>query len=719
MFTINKLTSLGRNQRRWLGSTASAASLIFSYAVAVAQDQPVPSQPPQPTEAQPTPKPPSQTRPGQRAPTQRPAPARQTERSPQPAQAQQPQAPQETAGVQLGVISVTSPTAVATPLNEVPNSVTVITADDIQRDQRQTLPDALMNVPGMNVVQTGGAGGTASVFMRGTNADHVKVLVDGIDVSNPGALDGSFDFSQMLTGDISRIEVLRGPQSGLYGSDAIGGVISITTKTGQGPPKAVFQTEAGSFGTFNQSLSVSGSQDKFSYYVGIQHWQSASTPVTPLNLLQPGAQRNNDFYDNKSYTAKLGYEVTDDLSVSGVIRYTDAKLRFTGDGDDNFNVQPDATQSTSVVHNTYSRAEAVYSLLDGRIKNYFGMSYTEAWNQNLSPQTGDNGIPPGFGPSTNIGVRIKEDWRSVVQIAEGQTVVIGADDEQFRLYQDNPQFSSVTFAQNSNKGAYVELQSEFYKHFFLVSNLRYDDNAEFGTATTYRIAPAFIIPGIDTKLKASYGTGFKAPTLEQLFVSFPAFNFFANPNLKPESSVGYDYGFEQPLLNDMIRFGMTYFHNNITNLIDTNATFTSYANIGLATTYGNESFVSWKVYDRLTLRFDYTYTTAKDDLTGLDLLRRPKNKETYTAIWKPLDQLSLSANILHVGPWKDVNRPGTETNLLGQPYTTVNLAANYTVNDQVTVFARVDNLFNVQYENPIGFDRPGLGIYGGLRLTSW
>ena len=164
---------------------------------------------------------------------------------------------------------------------------------------------------------------------------------------------------------------------------------------------------------------------------------------------------------------------------------------------------------------------------------------------------------------------------------------------------------------------------------------------------------------------------------------------------------------------------MTYFHNNMTNLIDTNANFTSYANIGLATTYGNESFVSWKVYDRLTLRFDYTYTTAKDDLTGLDLLRRPKNKETYSAIWKPIDQLSLSANILHIGPWKDVNRPGTETNLTGQPYTTVNLAANYAINDQITVFSRVDNLFNVQYQNPIGFDRPGLGIYGGLRLTNF
>jgi vitamin B12 transporter len=628
-------------------------------------------------------------------------------------------APQQTAGpVELGTVDVTSATGVATPLNQIPNSVTVITAADMERDQRRTIPDALANVPGINVVQTGGPGGITSVFMRGTNANHVKVLVDGIDVTDPSSIGQVFDWSQMLTGDIAKIEVLRGPQSGLYGADAIGGVISITTKRGEGPPKVTFQTEAGSFGTFNQSGSLSGSQDRFNYYFSVQHWQSASTPVTPLNLLQPGAQRNNDFYDNKTYSTRLGYDFTDNFSINAVARYTEAKLRFTGDGDDNFNIQPDASQSTSVTHNTYSRAEAVYSLFNGQFKNYFGVAYTEAWNQNLSPQTGDNGIPPGFGPSTNIGVRTKEDWRGVLQVAEGQTVVAGLEDEQFSLTQINPQFGSTPFAENVNKAAYLEWQADFYKRLFLVSNIRYDDNAVFGSALTYRVAPAVILPEIDTKLKASYGTGFKAPSLEQLYVNFPAFNFFGNPNLKPESSVGYEYGFEQPLFKDIIRFGLTYYHNNIINLIDTNANFTSYANIGLATTYGIESFVRWKATDQLTLRADYTTTTARDDTTGQELLRRPSNKESVAAIWKPISQLSLSANVLHVGSWIDVSRDGFTTGLVGKPYTTVNLAANYAYNDQITVFGRIDNLFNVQYENPIGFDRPGFGIYGGLRVSN-
>jgi vitamin B12 transporter len=691
MFTTNKHVSLGRNQRRWLASTALAASLASSYTAAMAQVPSVSSQPaPQPAPSQPPP---------------------------------QPGVGQEgTAGVQLGTITVMSPTEVPTPLNAVTNSVTVITAEDIQRDQRQTLPDALMNVPGMNVVQTGGPGGATSVFMRGTDSNHVKVLVDGIDVSDPSSPTGTFDFGQMLTGDIARIEVLRGPQSGLYGSDAIGGVISITTKTGQGPPKVTFQTEAGSFGTFNQSASLSGSDGKFNYYTSIQHWESTSTPVTPLNLLQPGAQRNNDFYDNKSYSTKLGYDFTDYFSISGIVRYTESKLRFTGDGDDNFNFAPDATQSTSVVHNTYARAEAVYSLFDGRIRNYFGTSYTEAWNQNLSPQTGDNGIPTGFGPTTNIGVRTKEDWRSVIQVAEGQTVVVGADDEQFSLNIDNPQNSPVTFAENSNKGAYVELLSQFSKYFFLEANGRFDNNARFGDHETYRVAPAFIVPWTDTKLRASIGTGFKAPTLEQLFVSFPAFEFFANPNLKPETSVGYDYGFEQPLFDRKVLFGVTYYHNNITNLIETvsnlNGTFTE-ANVDRATTAGFESFLQLNVVPWLSFRADVTTTKAIDDTTGLELLRRPRDKESFSAIWKPpIDGFTLTTTVLHVGPWVDISRNGFETNIPGQPYTLVNLAANYVYSDQLTFFGRIDNLLNAQYQDPIGFMRPGLGIFGGLRLTS-
>jgi vitamin B12 transporter len=180
---------------------------------------------------------------------------------------------------------VVSPTTVPTPTNQSASSVTVITAADIDGQQLRTVPDVLSLVPGLNVVQTGGLGGQTLVFMRGTNSNHVKVLIDGIDVPDPSNPNQSFDFGQLLTGDIGRIEVLRGPQSGLYSSDAIGGVISITTKQGSGPPRVPASVERGSFGTLNQRVGLSGSQDDFNYVFNIHHSRSNDTPVTPLNEL--------------------------------------------------------------------------------------------------------------------------------------------------------------------------------------------------------------------------------------------------------------------------------------------------------------------------------------------------------------------------------------------------------------------------------------------------
>jgi len=247
---------------------------------------------------------------------------------------------------------------------------------------------------------------------------------------------------------------------------------------------------------------------------------------------------------------------------------------------------------------------------------------------------------------------------------------------------------------------------------------RLDDNDSFGSHVTYRLSPAIILPGTETKLKATYGIGFKAPTLSQLFENFPAFNFFANPNLRPEESVGYDAGFEQPLFNDRVRFGATYFHNDIRNLITANATFTSLINVGRAETQGVEAFASVAVTERLKLRGDYTFTDARDATTGLELLRRPRNKASVTAVWTPIDPLVLSATILHVGPWVDISRDASTPRLPASGYTLVHLAANYTVDENVKLFGRIDNLFDVRYQNPTGFLRPGFGVFAGMRVAT-
>src|SRR2546423_823592 len=222
---------------------------------------------------------------------------------------------------------VVSPTATETPIDRVASSVTVITAKDMERDQRRTVPDALATVPGLNVVQSGGPGGLTSVFMRGTNSNHTKVLIDGIDASDPSNPNRSFDLGQLLMSTIQQIEVLRGPQSGLYGADALGGVISIITKKGEGPPRATATIEGGSFGTFNQTAGFSGAQDRINYAFNVAHFRATDVPVTPLELLPPGQKAIGNNYDNMTYSTKLGADVSENLTLNAVARYTDATLR--------------------------------------------------------------------------------------------------------------------------------------------------------------------------------------------------------------------------------------------------------------------------------------------------------------------------------------------------------------------------------------------------------
>lgn len=594
---------------------------------------------------------------------------------------------------------VISATAIPTSADLIANSVTVITAEDLQREQRRTVPDALAKVPGLNVVQTGGPGGVTSLFMRGTNSNHTKILIDGIDVSNPSNPGRTFDLGQLQTADIERIEVLRGPQSGLYGADAIGGVISITTKKGFGPAKVTGLVEGGSFGTFNQTAQVSGSQANYNYALTAAHLRSTSTPVTPLELLPPGRQRIDDFYDNKTVSTKLGGDLTDNFGVNVVARYTDATLRFTGDS--GFPGVPNAAQSRQTTHQFFTRGEAVWSLGD-RFKNYFGANYTDHWNWNRGPAPAS--------PTVNKGDRIKYDWRGVVAVMPGHTVVMGLEDETEKLR------TQTLTAKNGNKAGYAEIQSVFANRVFLVGNIRKDDNDSFGGHSTYRVAPAVLLPVTETKLKGSYGTGFKAPTLNQLFVSFPPF-FFANPNLKPEESTGYDLGFEQPVADNRWRFGTTYFHNDIKNLIASNDAGTTNINIGKAKTSGLENFVSVSVTERVKLRADYTFTKSLDAITGRELLRRPLRKTSLTASWNPLDSLSLSATMLRVGSWIDGDRP-TFARVKAPGYTVVNIAADYVVNERASVFGRIDNLFNKQHQTPVGFEQPGFGIFGGIRVAS-
>jgi vitamin B12 transporter len=603
---------------------------------------------------------------------------------------------------------VVSATRVPTPALEVASSVTVITAEDIASRQERTISDVLKDVPGLNVVQTGGPGGVTSVFIRGTNSNHTKVLIDGIDVSDPSNSTGAFDFGQLLTPDIERIEVLRGPQSGLYGSDAIGGVINIVTRAGAGPMKLEAGLEAGSFETFNQAARLTGAQDAFHYSLNVTHFHAGATPVTPLDLLPPGEARNDDYDDNLTVSTKLGYDITPNFDLGLVARYTDIHLHTTGEDypPPDFTGVPAAEQTTAATSESFARLTAHGVSFDGLLEQTLGLAYSHLRTSTVEPQT---------PAALNTGERRKADWQGNFRLAPSETLVTGAEYERDEIEQ--PIGASVHIG-----SGYAELQSQLGSHWFSALNLRYDDNSRFGGKTTWRFAPAWVNAGSDTKLKASIGTGFKAPTLSELYQDFPEFLFYANPDLKPESSTGWDAGFEQGLAHGVVRFGVTYYYNRIENLITAVPDpkvpgGTTYGNIGRATTDGIESFIAWQALKALTLRLDYTFTEATDDVLDQQLLRRPKNKGTLLAQWQATSAWLLSLDVLAVGTWVDGNRDFSVSRLDAPGYTTVNVATSYELNAHLALFARINNLLDRHYENPVGFLQPSIGAYAGIRLT--
>ena len=607
---------------------------------------------------------------------------------------------------------VVSPTLFPVPPVQIGSDVTVITADDIVRKQANDLPSILRDVPGLMVVQSS-PGNIANVFIRGTNSNHTKFLIDGIDVSDPSQPSGTFDISQIPTSDIERIEVLRGPQSGLYGSDAIGGVVNIITKQGSGSLRADSSIEGGSFGTFNQAANVSGAQGRANYAFNFTHLHYSDRPEVPSNLLAPGEAAIGDAFGERAYSAKLGADLTDDLKIGLVARYYDSLLRSTADDDFAPFTTPDATQSLQDERAGFARGSAKLKSFGGALEDEFGVAYTRYHRVNLTP---------GSSVSTSDGDRTKADWHGTLHLDADRTALLGIEDEEDRLIEGQPVNATVNTA-----AGFAEYHTPIVENLYGNVTGRVDSNNRFGRAFTYRVAPAYLVAATNTQLKASYGTGFKAPSLEQLFVSFPTFNFFANPNLKPEKSSGYDAGFEQPLFDKRLLFGATYFHNHIRNLIEQPAGSNKDLNIAAATAYGVESFVAVTPTETVTLRADYTYTQAASDspvtnssgtIVGDALIRRPKHKVSIEGTWTPIDPLSLTAEWLYIGARFDNNRDfSNKFPLHVNSYNTINLNASYRLADYATVFGRIDNLLDRHYQNPTGFLGPTLGVFAGVRLT--
>jgi vitamin B12 transporter len=444
---------------------------------------------------------------------------------------------------------------------------------------------------------------------------------------------------------------------------------------------------------------VSAAAERYNFYFDFAHFHSSDTPVTPSDLVPPGRSVQGDSYDNKTFSGRFGANLAENFDIGVVTRYVDTSLRFTGD---DF-LGPENLKSTESDEQLFTRGTAHLVSFDGVLDQTVGLAYTKFNQRDFDPN------PPAAVPSFFNGDRLKGDWQADVKLMPGQVLTFRAEHQRDEI--------TTPVAEITDDAGMIQLQSGIGERFFNAASVRYDSYDTFGGKATFRIAPALLIPETDTKLKGSVGTGFKAPTLADLFQNFPSFNFFGNPNLKPETSTGHDLGFEQSTLGGHAQFGATYFHNDIENLITINATGTSLQNIGKATTYGVESFVTYTPWEPLTLRGDYTFLIATNDLTDQELLRRPKHKASLDTAWHVTEAAVLSATLLYVGPWVDVSRNGAVSGVPANGYFLVNLAGSYDLGNGLTAYARIDNLLDRHYQNPVGFLRPGFGVYAGIRLA--
>ena len=619
---------------------------------------------------------------------------------------------------------VVTATRLATPRGELASSVTVITAEDIQRRQFRSVPQALRSVPGLHVVQTGGPGQQTSVFMRGANSNHTLVLIDGVEVSDPSSPAGAVDFSNLWLDNIERIEIVRGPQSTLYGSDAIGGVIQITTRRGEGKLHGAGKLEGGSDNTVNQQASAAGSTDRVNYSFGVTHTDTDGDSVTPARL-RNGVSAEDDNYENWTTSARLGMAVSDTLEVTVFGRYIDSETDLDPELE-MFGFGTTEDRDARLEQTEYLlRGEATAQLLDGLWEATFSTSYTDYDRKNRN----DRQSPTETLTRTSFdGDKLKFELKNDFYPVDAHILTLGLETEKENM--DSGGFSDFggffigeeTNADARNKAVYTQDQFSYGERIFGTIGMRYDDYDGFGSEVTYRVAPVYVHRQTNTRLKASVGTGFKAPTLFQTD-GFTPNNFGSfyrgNPDLDPEESFGWEVGMEQMLWGERLNFGVTWFKSDIDNLMQVvfDPSFNStYENIDNADIQGAETFIQLRPLESLSVRLDYTYTDAEDNDTGEPLLRRPKHKLDLDVEFQPVSRVSINLAVNYVSDYKDISRE-TSGIIKGDDYAVLDIAADYLLNKQWRLFGRVENATDEHYEPADGFQASDRGLFAGAELT--
>ncbi|HAZ09802.1 MAG: hypothetical protein A2047_05050 [Omnitrophica bacterium GWA2_41_15] len=579
---------------------------------------------------------------------------------------------------------------------EVGNSTTVITSQDIERTGKRTVQEVLRDVPGVAVMQSGTFGGTTSIYLRGAKPGQTLVLIDGIEVNDPMSTDRSFDFAHLTTDNIERIEVVAGPQSPLYGSDAMTGVVNIITKKGKGKQKFNSSFEGGSHNTFRENFGVSGGTEKLNYSLSASRLDSDG-----INKADSGTE--NDGYENTAISSKIGYKIFDSSELSLVTRFTDAQTDIDdGASDDDPN------------YIAWWRDFATKLTFDQSINSWWAHTLSFSYHDVRRKYRDDKDAsePLDYVNSWYKGDNKKIEWQHSFSAVSWDTLTAGFEYEQERgssyYYSESawgPYASKFNRETVDTKGYYLQNQFKLWEKLFITPGLRIDDHELFGAETTYKISTAYLIPQTGTRLKGNWGTGFKAPSLYQLYSSY------GSPSLKPDESKSYDFGFEQGFFKDKVSFDLTRFHNDFRNMVDWDSATSKYKNIGRAETKGFEIGAKFLPGENFTIGTNFTYTDTKDKETGMELQRRPKRQANFDVNWRFLEKANLNLGVTHVGSRKDT---GYTTS---KGYTMLGLACLYDITDNLHFFTRIENLFDKKYQEVRGFAAEGRSFYAGAKAS--
>lgn len=615
--------------------------------------------------------------------------------------------------IELPNVVVTA-TRTETPENEIGSAITVITAKDIDSKHVTNVADALRTVPGLDVIRSGGLGQPTAVYLRGANANHTLVLVDGVEMNDPSSPSGSFDFANLQTDNIERIEVVRGAASAVYGSDAMGGVINVITKKGKGAARFTGTAEGGSYDTWKTTGAVSGSTERVNYSLDASRLETAgfSTADQTMGNINPNGHANT------TVSGRSGVKVTDNLDLGATLRYNEGKTT----SDDCGGVNCDNTGNYNTFNELFTRGFGHLKLFDGLWEQTIGAAYSRTDRNNVTVFNPNSPNSYGNSVAANLGEKVKLDYQNIFNIHKSNTVTLGVEEEADSLNSSatSPDLygtnASIPIKTMNTVSTYLQDQIKLFERSFTTLGIRYDDNNRFGGHETWRVNELFTINEIGTRLKGNYGTGFKAPSLNQLYDTI--YNS-GNPNLKPETSVNWDVGLEQDLFRKKVTAGVSYFNNNFNNLIQYLSVppYTN-NNVSRAKASGVETFMELRPLKDLTLRGNYTYQQTLNMVTDTQLLHRPKNKASFDADYQFLKKAHIHVNVLMVGQKADSAYIGyTSVPVTIASYTLLNLAGSYDVNTHLQVFARIDNVLNKQYEEVYGYGTSSVAGYGGVKVS--